>query len=215
MQDKAIEILLLVSLAVVGLFLLVAALDWVLPDAAPLGRWADLALAVVTILAILIGGLFAAEKFELFRDFAPHLTISHAINHRNIADSYVHLDVTAALHNSSRVKIELNRGLFTLQEIAPVLDDEELEDRLEARNLIAENLPFSQWAILDQFSCDWNASPLVIEPGQTFQQTVEFVISREISTVALHAFFCNSRSAEGLEQPEGWNMTAVYDIFAP
>ena len=215
MQDRLVEILLLVSMAVIGLFVLVAALDWVLPDASPLGRWADIVLAVVTILAILVGGLFAAEKFELFRDSQPHLTISHTINHRNIADSYVHLDVTAALHNSSRVKVELNRGLFTLQEIAPVLDDEELEDRLEARNLVAENLAFSQWAILDQFSCDWGGSALVIEPGQTFQQTVEFVISREITTVAIHAFFYNSRFAEGLEQPEGWNITVVYDIFVP
>ena len=215
MQDKLVEILLYVLVSVVALFLLVAVLDWFLPEAAPLGDWANIALALVTILAVLVGGLFAAIKFDLFRESEPHLTISHAINNRNIADSYVHLDVTAVLHNSSRVKVELNRGLFTLQEIAPVLDDQELEDRLEARDLIAENLPFSQWAILDQFSCDWSDSALVIEPGQTFQQTVEFVISREITTVAIHTFFYNSRYAEGLEQPEGWNITAVYDIFVP
>ena len=215
MQDRLVEILLLVLLAVVGLFVLIAVVDWALPDVYPLGRWADIALTLVTIVAILVGGLFAAVKFDLFRESQPHLTISHTINHRNIADSYVHLDVTAALHNSSRVKVELNRGLFTLQEIAPVLDDAELEDRLEARNLIAENLPFSQWAILDQFSCEWSASTLVIEPGQTFRQTVEFVISREITTVAIHAFFYNSRFAEGFERPEGWNITTVYDIFTP
>ena len=215
MQDRLVEILLLVLLAVVGLFVLIAVVDWALPDVYPLGRWADIALTLVTIVAILVGGLFAAVKFDLFRESQPHLTISHTINHRNIADSYVHLDVTAVLHNSSRVKVELNRGLFTLQEIAPVLDDAELEDRLEARNLIAENLPFSQWAILDQFSCEWSASTLVIEPGQTFRQTVEFVISREITTVAIHAFFYNSRFAEGFERPEGWNITTVYDIFTP
>ena len=69
--------------------------------------------------------------------------------------------------------------------------------------MISENLPFSQWAILDQFSCDWNASPLVIEPGQTFQQTVEFVISREITTVALPPSFAT------LDLPKAWNSPKV------
>ena len=215
MQDKLIEILMLVLLAVVGLFILVAVVAWVLPDAVPLGNLADIVLALVTIFAILFGGIFAAIKFELFRDFEPHLNVTHTIGHRNIGESYVHLDVTAALYNSSRVKVELKSGLFTLQEVAPVSDDLELEDRLEARNLVAENIAFSQWPILDQFSCDWSDHNLTIEPGQTFQETVEFVISREITTVAIHAFFYNSRFGEGLEKPEGWNITTVYDIFPP
>lgn len=215
MQDKFIEIVLLVLVAVAALFIVVGLVDWLLPSATLLGEWADIALAVVTILAIMVGGLIAAEKFELFRDFQPHLTVSHTLNHRYIGGSYVHIDVAAVLHNSSRVKVELSSGLFTLQEIAPVADDEELEDLLEARNLVAENLAFSQWPILDQFCCDWASAALIIEPGQTFQETIEFVISREITTVAIHSFFYNSRFTEGLEQSEGWNVTTVYDIFPP
>ena len=55
--------------------------------------------------AIMGAAIFAIFKLQLFRDFAPHLTISHTINHRPIGESYMHLDVTATLHNSSRVKV--------------------------------------------------------------------------------------------------------------
>lgn len=114
MQDRLIVILLLVLAAVVGMFLLVALLNWALPEAASLGDWASIVLALVTVLAILFGGLFAAVKFDLFRDFEPHLTISHTIRHRSVGSDYVHIDVTAVLHNSSRVKVELQDGYFLL-----------------------------------------------------------------------------------------------------
>ncbi len=60
----------------------------------------------VTAFAILAGGFFVAYKLEVFRDFAPHLTITHAITHRAVGDSYVHISMSVTLHNSSRVTIK-------------------------------------------------------------------------------------------------------------
>ena len=41
--------------------------------------------------AIIGAALFAIFKLQLFRDFAPHLSVSHTINHRPIGNSYVHI----------------------------------------------------------------------------------------------------------------------------
>ena len=60
----------------------------------------------VTAFAILAGGFFAAYKLEVFRDFASHLTITHAITHRAVSDSYVHISVSVTRHNGSRVTIK-------------------------------------------------------------------------------------------------------------
>ena len=162
--------------------------------------------------AIMGAAIFAIFKLQLFRDFAPHLTISHTINHRPIGESYVHMDVTATLHNSSRVKVELYEGEFLLQEVAPVLDDQELEERLEARSSMGRNMAFGQWPIIGQAVSDWGYSYLTIEPGQTFQETIEFVISKEITTVVVQSFFYNSGHSEGSRKPESWGITSVYDI---
>ena len=53
----------------------------------------------VTAVAITAGGVFAVAKLQVFRDFAPHLIISHEISHRDLGDSYIHISVTANLHN--------------------------------------------------------------------------------------------------------------------
>ena len=68
--------------------------------------------SAVTITAIGAGGLFAIFKLQLFRDLQPHLTITQEVAHRYIGDSYVHIAVTSTLNNTSRVKVELRKGLY-------------------------------------------------------------------------------------------------------
>ena len=69
--------------------------------------------------AVVIGGFFALYKLQIFRDFEPHLTVSQEVSHRIIGEKFIHVETTATLHNSSRVKIEIREGLFRLQQIAP------------------------------------------------------------------------------------------------
>ena len=87
-----------------------------------------------------------------------------------------------------------------------------LEERLEARAYIDDNRPFSQWPIIDRYEFDWGSYDLIIEPGQTFQYTMEFVMQKEISTVAIGSFFYNSNTSGVNRRPEGWGVRTVYDI---
>ena len=73
--------------------------------------------------AIVIGGFFALYKLQIFRDFEPYLTVSQEVSHRFVGDNYIHVETTATLHNSSKVKIEIRKGLFRLQQIAPTSDE--------------------------------------------------------------------------------------------
>ena len=80
--------------------------------------------SAITSVAIVVGGAFALFKLQVFRTFEPHLTITQEVSHRPVGDSYVHIVVTATLHNSSRVRVDLREGLFRLQQIQPILDEE-------------------------------------------------------------------------------------------
>jgi hypothetical protein len=207
MQDRIAEILLLVVAAVFGLFLLVAVVDWLLPEAFLLGRWADIALALVTILAILFGGLFAAVKFELFRDFEPHLTISHSINHRRVGESYVHIDVTVTLQNSSKVKVSLREGFFFLQRLMPVTDAEveqiysEAFDREDSQQFV--------WPTLEEAYRNWNENELIIEPGEAYSELLEFIVSSEVESVIIYTYFYNPGPSN---VPTGWHRATAHDI---
>lgn len=212
MQDWKIGNMLVVLAVVVGLIGVVAVLHGVLPEEP--SRYKDLVGIIQSgaiAAALIIGGIIANAKLELFRHLEPHLTIAHTINHRPIGESYVHIDVTATLHNNSKVKVELREGLFRLQEIAPVLDDQELEERLAARNFISDDAAFVQWPTIGEFSCNWGNYNLIVEPGQVYRETVEFVVPKEIGTVAIHSLF--QRAAPRRETPQSWGMTTVYDMM--
>ena len=64
--------------------------------------------SAITSVAIVVGGAFALFKLQVFRTFEPHLTITQEVSHRPVGDSYVHIVVTATLHNSSRVRVDLS-----------------------------------------------------------------------------------------------------------
>lgn len=210
MRDWKVGNLLLVLGILAGVGLALAGLNRWLPGDHELKDLAAVMQAVVTMAAIIYAGIVAAAKLEVFRDFEPHLTISHQVNHRAVGDSYVHIDVTATLHNSSKVKVELREGSFHIQEIAPVLDDQELEERLAAREFIAADGSFVQWPIIGEFSCAWGNYNLVVEPGQIVRETVEFVISKETKTVVVRSVFHNLKPTAGT--PQGWRTATVYDM---
>ena len=166
----------------------------------------------VTAVAIVVGGVFAYYKLQLFRDLEPHLTITHEVSHRFIGDSYVHIAVTANLRNTSRVHIEILRYRFRLQEIAPASDtdierlyDEVFEERRE---------DYFQWPVLDEIELDREKGDMIIEPGGTHRETLEFIISTEIETVMAYTYFYNSMRARKEQSAEGWGATTIYDIVA-
>ena len=168
--------------------------------------------SIFAVVAIAGGAAFAIFKLQLFREFAPHISVTHEVSYRRIGNSYTHIDLTATLHNSSRVKVEVSSGEFRLLEIAPVLDDHELEERLAERDSIGSNEPFGHWPVIDHFRFEWGDYDLLVEPGQTFSETIEFVIHQEITTIAIQSYFFNSDYLAGSRKPEGWGAVNVYDI---
>ena len=163
----------------------------------------------ITVFAIVAGGIFAYDKLQIFRDFEPHLTISHTISHRSIGDSYVHISVTADLNNSSRVKMEIREGLFRLQQIAPV-SDAEIEGSY-AQVFADREIEHLQWSTLDEVVLEWDQDELIIEPGGSHPETYEFILSIDVESVMVYTYFKNSRYRKS--QARGWSRSTAYDII--
>lgn len=179
-----------------------------LPDPARARDLAGIVQALVTALAIVAGGLFAGYKLQLFRDFQPHLTISHEISHRLVGDSYVHIAVTANLRNSSKVKLELRQSFFRLQQIAPITDME--TEELYAQVFVNKSERHLQWPTLDEATLQWLPGALIIEPGELHPETCEFIVSSEVKSVIIYTYFYNPSGPEsGLDT--GWLRTTIYD----
>ncbi len=167
-------------------------------------------LPFVTVAAIAIGGIVAIFKFQLFRDSAPHLTISHAISHRLVGESYLHIAVTANLHNSSKVKVELRRALFRLQQLVPASDDE--VQRLYSQVFFERQAENLQWPVLEEVEINWPQYARIIEPGESHFETYEFIASTSIKSVIVYTYFHNP-SYPSSSDNSGWGRATVHDMI--
>ena len=195
--------------------------------------------SVITIIAIVIAGIFAWRNGIIFRHRSPHINIAHDVTHRFISPSYTHLIVTATLHNRSRVKVEFRDGFVVLQKIAP-LDDDELTqlyaqsfDNAVSANADEEDI---QWETLDEIRGVWNKDELIVEPGSATTLTIEFIVPKDIQAVLITTYLYNTRVMgkidnaftdiddapkrkhwllrwREVEGTRGWTRTSAYDIF--
>ncbi len=165
--------------------------------------------SAVTIIAIVIGGVFAWFKLQAFRDFEPHLTVTHEIGHRPIGTTYTHIDVTAVLHNSSKVNLGLREAVFRLQRIGPTTD-EEIES-LYAEVFESSEHDHLQWPTLEEVGLTWESGELVIEPGESHRETYEFIISSDVQVVLVYTFFENPHASNRARSADGWGATTICD----
>lgn len=163
----------------------------------------------ITIIAILITGTFAAFKFQVFRELAPHLSISHEISHRPIGDSYIHIGVTVTLHNKSKVAMKIRQGEYLLQQIKPITDAE--IESLDAPSPNAQN-DHIEWPILDEQKRIWDGKGLTIDPGEYHQAVFESIIPLNIETVLVYSYFNNPNYYPNSKLSEGWSATSFYDL---
>ncbi len=167
--------------------------------------------SLITIAAILVGGIFAIFKLQLFRDLQPHLTITQEVSDRYVGESYVHIAVTSTLSNRSRVKVEVRKGLFRVQKILPTSDEE--VEQLYSQVYVDREQADLQWPTLVDLSRIWEQNQLVIEPGESHQETWEVLLSSDVRSVLVYAYFYNPSSYLDSEAAEGWAATTIHDIM--
>ena len=198
----------LAALAVAGIILAAFVGLAVWSDAAHLKDAAAVVQALATAAAIGIGGAFAWFKLQIFRDFTPHLTISHEVGHRIISPSYALIDVTVVLHNGSKVHVELREAIFRLQMVAPISDAEAArlyDEMYENRGVRA------RWPKLNEVERSWNEGELIVEPGESHRESCDFIVSTDVAAARVYTFFHNPNFQEGGGMARGWGATTVYD----
>lgn len=192
----------------VTLLLLVFVDEW--SDSRTLQRWADISQSIATALALVVGGIFALFKLQAFRDFDPHLTVSHVVSHRPIGESYIHIEVTAELRNRSKVQVGIREGSFSLQRISPTTD-EEIETRFK-ETFLKRDKETLQWPTLLEIKRSWEGSDLTVEPGESHYETIEFLLLADVESVIIYTYFSNPEFPLSSATPKGWAASTVYDI---
>ena len=173
--------------------------------------------ALGTLAAIIAGGVFALYKLQVFRDFQPHLTITHEVSHRRIGESYVHLDVVTTLRNNAKINVVIREASFVLSMISPTTDEEIDALYAEAFNAsgVVEDEAYArfQWTVLEDITIERRPGEFIVEPSESYRETREFIVSDDVQTVMVYTYFYNSEYTESSSSAEGWRATTIYDII--
>lgn len=164
------------------------------------------------LVALCIGGVFAQQRFRLFRAFQPHLTVAQHVSHRRIGNSHIHIAITATLLNTSKVRVELLKADFLLQKIAPI-PDAEIQTLYDQAFGDPPKTSSIQWPTIEHFTQEWDDNPRIIEPGESYKETFEFITDIHASTFLIDTYFYNPQYFKRSQSAQGWRATTIYDIL--
>ena len=167
--------------------------------------------SAVTVLIVLVGGIWALFKIHLFRTLYPHLTIAHVVTGRRVGNTLSHIEVAATLHNTSQIKVEIQKVLFRLQQVSPS-SDQELRD-LHKEVFVDGAKEDLQWPVVDEHVHQWKEKTCIVEPGEELQLLCEFIVSSNIKTVLAYTYVENAKHKDRSGHVQGWPRATVKDII--
>lgn len=166
--------------------------------------------SAVTILVVVIGGIWATFRIHLFRTLYPHLTIAHLVTDRRVGSAFLHIEVAATLRNTSQVKVEIREVLFRLQRVSPNSDP--ALANLHRQVFVDNAKEDLQWPVVDQHVHQWEEKTCIVEPGEELQMLCEFIVSSDIRTVLAYTYVENAQYSDGSDHVQGWPRATVHDI---
>lgn len=188
--------------------------------------WATTLQSAFTVTAIIVGTWLGILRFGWFRTREPHVSISHAVSHREVGANYTHLSVDITIINTSKVLLPFRKGFVVVQQVSPVEDEQALD--------FQGSQGAFQWKTLKVRHAEWDENSFVVEPGERENQTFQFLIDRQVETVLIQSYFYNERVVGNdsrisprerprrkrlgiwqIKGPRGWGRATVYDLNRP
>jgi hypothetical protein len=171
----------------------------------------DIIQAVLTSLAILVGGSWSYLLFVRRRQRYPRANLKHEITHRTIGDGFVLLRVTATVTNNGEVLLSLACAETRVQQVVPAPADL-LGAAKKGKDPLAEGETEVEWPILFSRQSKWDKDEFQIEPGESDQILYDFVLKDDVTAVEVYTYLKNE---EVKKREIGWNMTTIYDLAPP
>ena len=81
--------------------------------------WVDIAQSVVTIVAVIVGGIWTYDVFIKERRDYPHANIEHKITHLSLANKNWLLRVGLDLTNAGNSLMRIDESFIRIQQILP------------------------------------------------------------------------------------------------
>lgn len=164
--------------------------------------------ALVTVVAISVGGLWTYRLFIQGREQFPRAALAHHITERGLPANRRLLHVVTTITNTGGVLLSLNTGRIWVQQVLPVPGH--IADQLQRNiDLVKQGETEIEWPCIGLRETDLSEEPCEIEPGETDHLHFDFVVESEVRTVKIYSYFENVRRRD---RPIGWTVSTFHDM---
>lgn len=161
----------------------------------------------VTVLAIIIGGIWTYMLFVQRRQKYPRADITHDITHISLTGNkiWLHLDIT--LTNIGDVLLSFASAEFRIQQVLPLSPD--LAQTInEGKDPVEEELEIG-WPIICNRVRKWKEGAFEIEPGESDHVYFDCIVDSKSEVIEVYSHFQNIKKGE---RDIGWPLTTIYDL---
>lgn len=161
--------------------------------------------AVVTILAIIIGGLWTYILFVKNREKFPKADIKHIVEKINVSNEIV-IRLTIEVKNLGKTKLPVTSGEVRLQQIKP--STTAVLKAVEMFNEIENNKKREiGWPVLEERIFSFKKDEYELEPAEKDNFEFDFIVSDEIELIQFYTHIEN-----GFKEDKGWNYTSIHEL---
>lgn len=162
---------------------------------------------IVTVLAVVVGGVWAYILFVRRRQRYPRANITQDLLHLDLADGKRLLRVTVRIKNEGEVLLSLASGFCRVQQLLPSSDD--LANALAA--LPNDRCVDSEvaWPQLAERRVEFRRGEREIEPGESDELCFDFIVDADVEVVSAYTYLKN---VEKRRREIGWGATSVLDL---
>jgi len=165
--------------------------------------------AVVTITAVIFGGVSAYAAFIRNRLIYPRAKLEHKTSCRRVTEDKVLLSVDVFLSNTGDVLITLTDPEISVKQVLP--PEVELQRYVDAvYHMPDTGAEIIEWHVLAAPRVEWDDGQLEVEPGERHQFHHDFLINADVRTVMVESYFHNLKKRG---RSIGWGLVTIHDLY--
>lgn len=170
---------------------------------------ADIVQALITSLALIIGGLWSYQLFVRKRQRFPRAKIEHRVTQRAVSAGATLLTIDIIISNPGDVLLSLVEGKIEVRQALPP-GTNFLQMLTGSQLTIGRRVEFVDWPALFSYSEDWSGKHIVeIEPGESEQMLYTLLVQAEVKTIYIASFF---RNVSKRRKELGWRLETFHDV---
>jgi hypothetical protein len=176
--------------------------------------WLETIQAIVTVGAIVIGGLWTYRLFVVDRQDHAHAKLSERVTHVALAPNLNLIQVVLSIENTGHTLLSISKARVFIQQVSPLngcaTSSRCTIDQLNAavRDTERTDDRFDWTLVARRDTAMQRARP--IEPGESEDIDVEFAIPSSVQTARIYGFVRNNEIST--TDDFGWHVVQLYSF---